>query len=164
MYMYTENYGKKGPNEVITALNDYITSNKKESHTTLYLFCVNSFSQNKNKTVFKFLDQLCVRKVFEYVQIFYLIPGHSMMPIDRCFASIKKQRLKTEKMYSPQYYVDLAKSCRARNPFQVVFFTKSDNNIDSEKVITILDYKAIYAEKIKSINGISKCRSAKFAQ
>lgn len=34
MYLYTENYALKGPNEVITALNDYIQCNKKTEHTS----------------------------------------------------------------------------------------------------------------------------------
>ncbi|KAJ2950010.1 hypothetical protein O0L34_g11347 [Tuta absoluta] len=59
MYLYTENYALKGPNEVITALEDYIECNKKPEHTHLKIFCDNCFSQNKNRYLYAFLDQLC---------------------------------------------------------------------------------------------------------
>lgn len=96
MYLYTENYGQKGPNEVITALADYIEHNKLPEHTHLDLFCDNCFSQNKNRYLFAFLDQLCAHNTFQKVTISYLIPGHSMMPIDRDFAMIERKRIKTD--------------------------------------------------------------------
>lgn len=82
MYLYTENYALKGPNEVLSCLWDYIDVNKTPAQVKLRLFCDNTFSQNKNRFLFTFLDQLCKKHTFCRIEIMYPIPGHSMMPID----------------------------------------------------------------------------------
>jgi hypothetical protein len=83
MYMYVEHLAQKGPNEVITSLQDYITQYQKPEQRNLNLFCNNCFSQNKNIFLFVFLDQLCMNNIFETVEVCYSLPGHSMVPNDR---------------------------------------------------------------------------------
>ncbi|CAG4953463.1 unnamed protein product [Parnassius apollo] len=91
MYLYTENYALKGPNEVISALSDFIDTNKKPTQIKLEIYCDNCYGQNKNKYVFAFLDNLCALGKFETASIYFPIPGHSMMPIDRDFALIERK-------------------------------------------------------------------------
>lgn len=166
MYMYTENYAKKGLNEVLTSLNDYITNNAKPNHKHLEIFCDNCFSQNKNKFLFTFLDQLCAMGKFERISIFYPIPGHSMMPIDRDFALIERQKLKHEKIYSPDIYVKFAKECKISKKFEVVFVEKRlGKESDGDRVIKVKDYKKAFQENTKpSIPGISTCRRVTFSR
>lgn len=120
MYVHTENYALRGPNEVIKALDDYIKNNKKPSQTRLELYCDNCFSQKKNRYLFTFLDQLCARGLLESVTIFYPVPGHSMMPVDRDFALIERKRLKHDKIYTPDHYIDLIFNCKNDNKFEIV--------------------------------------------
>ncbi|KAK4884001.1 hypothetical protein RN001_000272 [Aquatica leii] len=120
--MYAEHFARKGPNKVITCLQNYITQNKKPEQRILQLFCDNCFSQNKNRFLFVFLDQLCVNNIFETIEIWYPVPGYSMMPVDRDFAVVEKQRLKRD---NPEVYVYLIKECKQKTPFDVVFVQHS---------------------------------------
>lgn len=61
MYLFTENYAHKGPNEVITALDDYFLNHKIQDQTHLEIFCDNCFSQNKNRLIFR--SVVCERLV-----------------------------------------------------------------------------------------------------
>lgn len=166
MYLYTENYAHKGPNEVITALDDYLKHNKKPEHTMLNIFCDNCYSQNKNRYLFAYLDQLCSSSVFENVTIIYPIPGHSMMPIDRDFAQIERKRLKEQTIYTPEFYVDLIKTCRITKPYEVVFIEKNlrKNEGGEERTIKVKDYKKLYDTFVKTVPGISATREVKFSK
>lgn len=168
MFLYTENFANKGPNEVITSVDYYIKKYRK-SETKLIIFCDNCFSQNKNRYLFTYLDSLCAANTFQSVAVFYPIPGHSMMPIDRCYALVEKKKLKREKIDNPDYYIDLIQSARPKKPFEIIFLQHSlltkNSQIEGEfPVVKILDYKKLFANGIKpSIPGISKCRSVMFS-
>lgn len=116
--MYAEHFALKGPHEVITCLEDLLFHNKASAHKILRLCCDNCFSQNKNKFLYGFLDQLCLINHFESIEILYPVPGHSMMPIDRDFGFIEKTKLKVDKVDNPEYYVNLVKNCNKKNPFK----------------------------------------------
>ena len=51
MYLYAEHYAGKGPNDVISILDDYI-SKLPDNITKLTIFADNCFSQNKNRLVY----------------------------------------------------------------------------------------------------------------
>ncbi|KAK5648093.1 hypothetical protein RI129_002985 [Pyrocoelia pectoralis] len=131
MYLYTENYAGKGPNEVISCLNHFIKKKKNQGMVKLSIFCDNCFSQNKNRYLFSYLDSLCSDGIFNEIVVYYPIPGHSMMPVDRCFVQ----------------------KC----------LTKNENDVTD--VLTVLNYKQLYAPIVKtSVPGISKCRSVMFSK
>lgn len=164
MYLYTENYAKKGPNEVISALDDYIKQNKRPEQTHFKIFADNCFSQNKNKYIFGYLDQLCCKRIFETIVVTYPIPGHSMMPVDRDFGLVELKRLKKQTVYSPDYYVDLVKKARIIHPFDIVFLQKNLTKNGDGRTITVKNYKALLDGYVKSITGISKCREVRFSR
>ncbi|CAG9829796.1 unnamed protein product [Diabrotica balteata] len=169
MYMYAEHFAQKGPNEVISCLQDYITQNQKPEQRYLKLFCDNCFSQNKNRYLFVFLDQLCSNNIFEAIEIWYPIPGHSMMPVDRDFAVIEKQRVKYDKVDNPEVYVNMIKGCRKKNPFDVVFVQhslRSNGCLEKgDRSIKVKNYKLWLDSHIKkTVPGISKARRIKFSR
>ena len=49
----------------------------------------------------------------------YPLPGHSMMPIDRDFATIEKKRRQKEVIPRPEQYVAMIKSSQFTHPFQI---------------------------------------------
>ncbi|KAF2887981.1 hypothetical protein ILUMI_18192 [Ignelater luminosus] len=104
MLLLTENFAHKGPNEVLTALEYYINMHKKPDSHTLKIFCDNCFPQIKNRFMFTYLGFSCLANIFEEIVIYYPIPEHSMIPIDRCFAAIEKRR-KKEKIDNPHSYI-----------------------------------------------------------
>ncbi|KAK4883195.1 hypothetical protein RN001_006514 [Aquatica leii] len=168
MYLYTENFATKGSNEVISCLNHYINTHKTAEQSSLTIFCDNCFSQNKNRFMPAYLDSLCAKRMFAEIKIQYPILGHTIMPIDRCFASIEKRRLKTETIHNPEYYVKLIKESRKENPFEVVFVQHSllsnPNLYTDIEIIPVLDYKDFYVNRLKpQVPGISKIRSVLFS-
>lgn len=64
MFLYSEHYAQKSPDEVISCLNDYMERNKTDSIENLLILCNNCFSQNKNRFLFCYLYQLCVQRIF----------------------------------------------------------------------------------------------------
>lgn len=165
MYLYTEQYALKGPNEVISALNDYIENNKSPTHTELEIYCDNCYSQNKNRYLFAFLDQLCATGVFQKVSVYYPVPGHSMMPIDRDFALIERKRIKSDKIYTPEYYINLIKAARNIKKYDIVFVEHKLTEKGEERIVKVKNYKEMYENRIKtSLTGISTCRQVRFCR
>ena len=57
MYLHAEDFAAKGPNEVISCLDHYI-STLDNSISKLILFMDNCFSQNKNRYIFAYLQAI----------------------------------------------------------------------------------------------------------
>jgi hypothetical protein len=160
MYVFTENVGSKGPNEVISALQHSIELHKLPTHTNLIIFADNCYPQNKNKYMFMFLDTLCQGGQFQSVKVFYPVPGHSMMAIDADFGSIKKEIKKYETVYNPMQYVRKIENARVKNKFEI-FCLKKPLGSDFPAVIPVYDFKNFFEKHLTNNNGISKCKMAK---
>jgi hypothetical protein len=149
MFMYSEQYASKGPNEVISCLQYYLTKFRKESHTRLVIFADNCYAQNKNRYLMGYLDALCARRIFEQVTVHYPVPGHSMMPVDRDFAKIEKARRRMEKCEIPDQWVDLVKNAQPSKPFRVHFVEKplrADMSVhEDDDIVDVMNYKAVFA-------------------
>lgn len=165
MYVYSEHYAGKGPNEVISMLHHYIGLEKPADCHKLHIFCDNCFSQNKNQFLFVFLDNLCARGMFEEILVTYPIPGHSYMPVDRAFALIEKKKLKTQSLAGPEDWLEIIKGARRVKPFKICnvnFPLSSDmQNVPVVDIVTVLDYKSVCGAKAKR-TPIAKIRSVLF--
>lgn len=159
MFLYTENYAHKGPNEVITALDYYITKEKTLNQHQLDLYCDNCYSQNKNRYLFTYLDQLCAKGIFEKIIVSYPVPGHSMMPIDRDFALIERKKKSHEKIFTPEFYIELIKNSRNTNKFNIVFLEKRLTKENGpEDVLKVKNFKKLYDVRIKPNPPYNKTR------
>lgn len=168
MFVYSEHFGAKGPNEVISMLDHHIASRKPPESSKLHIFCDNCFSQNKNMFLFVYLDNLCALGIFEEIIVTYPTPGHSYMPIDRAFALIEKKRLKTEKIVCPEDWIRIIKTARPSNPFTVcsLNFNLSSNLLphqEVENVVKTKDFKTACGDRAKKV-AIAKIRSVKFGR
>ncbi|KAF2890227.1 hypothetical protein ILUMI_15946 [Ignelater luminosus] len=114
-------------------------------------------------------NELCAASIVTEIEIIYPIPKQSMVPIDRCFPLIEKNRLQHEKVNTPEYYVKLIAFARIIKLFDTVFlkhplFTPGKAIAGEIPVLRVRDFKKMYRTKIKfSIPGISKCRSVIFS-
>jgi len=92
MFMYAENFAKKGSNEVTSCLKWFIENAAAPESRKLIVFADNSAGQNKNKILFEFLQFLAHRR-FHTVEVIFPIPGHSFMPVEVscCFFIIDKK-------------------------------------------------------------------------
>ena len=119
MYAYSEHFGGKGPNKVISMLDHYISTQKPPNRSKLHIFCDNCYSQNKNQFLFVYLDNLCVLGTFEKIFVTYPIPGHSYMPADRALIEIEKKRRRTETVIRPEEWLRKILSARLGRPFRI---------------------------------------------
>ncbi|KAE9545253.1 hypothetical protein AGLY_000796 [Aphis glycines] len=63
--------------------------------------------QNKNHTVVRFFKNLCDRGKFETITNFFPVRDHSFLPCDMGFSSIKRLLRKTDRICTPQHYIQL---------------------------------------------------------
>lgn len=110
-YMYDENIGCKGQNDVISLLDLFLRNEVDENVKTMYIFSDNCAAQNKNYALIQYLYTLVKGfKRFDKVIHRYPEPGHSYLPCDRTFGNIEQERRKRERMYVPKDYQDLVRN------------------------------------------------------
>ena len=159
MYLYGEHYAAKGPNEVISCLNHYV-STLPASVKELHIFADNCFSQNKNKYMVAFLQHLANAKL-RLVYIHYPIPRHSRMPCDRDFGRIEKKKLKRDRVVVPSEWVNMIRTVDTKHPFNIVYVEHpltDDLTDDGTPVVHVMDYKRAFDQVIKAPLSISLSR------
>ena len=86
MYVWDESTAKRGSNEVASCLLHYITNYLSEDVEMLYLYSDGCGGQNKNYTIFWFLQSLVKLQYLKRIVHFYPICEHSFLPCDSDFA------------------------------------------------------------------------------
>ena len=163
MYVYPENFAHKGPNEVLSCLEHYLNA-LPQSLKKLVIFTDNCFSQNKNRYIIAFLQNLCNTKLIE-VEIKYPIPGHSRMPCDRDFGRIEKKKLKSDKFHKPSDLVNLIAKSDVNDSWQIIYVEHPFTDIleiDNRPVVRVKDFKSSLDKVIKAPEGISSLRGILF--
>ncbi|CAG5057513.1 unnamed protein product [Parnassius apollo] len=99
------------------------------------------------------------------------------MPIDRDFALIERQKLRHEKIYEPDSYVNFVLNSRNAKKFEVVLLEKNliergqidrsgeerEEQRGNERVLKVKDNKTYFNDNVKqTIPGISGCRRVLF--
>lgn len=132
-YIYHEGYEKKSPNEVCSFLMDYIEREISSDVKHLHIFSDGCAGQSKNYTVIRMCSALVEVGRFRSVDQYFPIRGHSYMPCDRDFATLKRKIKKFDRVYMLKEYVELFITSSQKNNFSV-YLMDSDNTI-------IKDYK-----------------------
>lgn len=91
-YVWTEADAHRGANEISTCLFDFIVNDvdTRVSIKTLLLYADSCYGQNKNKTVLSMIRYALSQCInLNTIQINYLIPGHTYMPVDSMHATIE---------------------------------------------------------------------------
>ena len=112
----------------------------------------NCFAQCKNKFLLSFWYWLS-QSQFQEIRLFYPIPGHSFMPIDRDFAMIEKCKRRCTKALLPSTWVKLIKDAQPNRPFDVVYVKfplTDDMEPDGTPVVTVSDFKSELDSVIES--------------
>lgn len=118
-YTYHEGQARKGPDEVCTFLYDYIVNHIPAGVTELHLFSDGCPGQNRNHTMVRFLLALQSSKRFKKIYHYFPIRGHSFLPCDRDFGTVKRLVRRHDRIYVPEEYEDIIKSARQKLPFSV---------------------------------------------
>lgn len=149
-YVYHEGQAHKGPNEVCTFLNDYIKNKIPDSIQELHLFSDACPGQNRNHTFVRFLMALQASKRFKIIYHYFPVRGHSYLPCDRDFGTIKRNIRKHDRVYLPQEYEDMITTSRKTKPFTVKTVTHED-------IVNFKDWwPTVYKKTSKSINKVVK--------
>jgi hypothetical protein len=168
MFLYPENYAKKGCNETISFINYYINNFISSKVKILNIFSDNCFSQNKNKFLWGFYKYLVVSKKFEQIILHYPIPGHSVMEIDSDFVRIEINKKNYGKIYSPVQYSRIIKNTNIKNPFKVISvnYSLSENSqLDDIPIAKVYNYKKKFSEIMKNqLNNCSEVRKISFSE
>ncbi|KAJ8894470.1 hypothetical protein PR048_007124 [Dryococelus australis] len=115
VFIYHEDEGGKGANEVCTMLNWYTENKIDRDVRTLYLFGDNCAGQNKNNTLVRMMMVLGEIKRFKDIKVTFPIRGHSFMPNDRDFGIIRRKLRKDERYYTVDEVAELIKHS-SKNP------------------------------------------------
>jgi hypothetical protein len=94
MFLYTQNFAKKGSNEVISFIDFYINRVLNSKVKVLHIFSDNCFRRIKTNSYGLYYNTLVVTKKLEKILIYYPIPGHSLMEIDGDFGRIEINKKK----------------------------------------------------------------------
>lgn len=60
----------------------------------------------------------------ESIELRFLVSGHSFLPNDSDFGDVECALKRHTKMYSPEDYIEVMKSCRRKHPIEVVSMKK----------------------------------------
>lgn len=112
LYTWTETESGRGPNEVCSALIDFLDlletkfKTYESPPTTLNLFSDSCSGQNKNQfTMVTLLHYINFKAtIFKKINHFFPTRGHSYMPPDRVFGQIEQILRKKEDIVSPKQY------------------------------------------------------------
>lgn len=108
MMTWTENVAKRGSNEILSCLLDFVHSIEPKKH--LIAWSDSCAGQNKNFNLIAFYQYLILHKYFEVIDHKFPEVGHSYLDSDRDFGRIEKVLKKHETIYSPEEYRSHIKS------------------------------------------------------
>ncbi|CAH1163448.1 unnamed protein product [Phaedon cochleariae] len=129
-YLWGESDGNRGSNDICTALNMYIKKIDDENSTEeLFLFCDSCSGQNKNSLILSMIKYTLDKcKHLNSIEVNYLIPGHTYMPVDSVHATIERS-LKGRIIYAPSEWPTVIKFSRKDEklkPFEAIALQHSD--------------------------------------
>ena len=163
MYIYAENFAHKGPNEVLSCLEHYIDE-LPESIRKLVIFTDNCFSQNKNRYIVAFLQNLCNTKLVKLLlSTLFLVTAECH--VTETLAGLKKKKLKTDKFHKPSDLVNLIAKSSINSSWKIVYVEHpfTDNlEMDSRPVVRVKDFKSSLDKVIKAPEGIASLRGILF--
>lgn len=129
-YTYHEGLAKKGPNEVCTFIAHYIETFMPPEVKELYVFSDACGGQNRNHTLIRMLLTLTISGRFKIIHQYFPVRGHSFLPCDRNFATVKRNMRSQDRIYATEKYDELISMAqKAGNPF-VVYQVQNDEILD----------------------------------
>lgn len=136
-------------------LLEYIKEvDKREYVKQVILYCDSCFAQNKNKTVLAMLRfALTICKNINNIQINYLIPGHTYMPVDSMHATIENS-VKKSIIWAPSQWPTIMELAR-KNPSPYVVNVMDGKDFSGFEKVVDQTFKKNQANKIAKISTVS---------
>lgn len=106
-FLWNETLGKKGSNEIYTALNRYLHLLDQRVSPEIYelsLYCDNCSGQNKNKQILAMINRFLKTAIhLKKITLNYLIAGHTYMPVDSMHSTIESF-ISKKTIYAPSMW------------------------------------------------------------
>lgn len=115
-FVWGEKDGKRGCNEICTAVYKYLVIlDERKTVKELTLYCDSCAGQNRNKAMLAMIaffikSSTCIK----YIKITYLLPGHTMMPVDSIHSTIESFT-RNRTVWAPSEWPTVIRSART-NP------------------------------------------------
>ncbi|CAH0752011.1 unnamed protein product [Diatraea saccharalis] len=134
--VWTETDANCGANEICTCLYNYIKEvDARGSVKTLLLYCDSCYGLNKNKLVLSMIRYaLSQCKDITTIQINYLIPGHTYMPVDSVHATIET-KIRKSVIWAPSQWPTVMEFARQNPEPYKVQVLKGKDFIGFENVV-----------------------------
>lgn len=134
-FVWDEQDGLRGSNEICTTLIKYLTIVEERSTvSSVSLFCDSCPGQNKNNQVlsaiFWFMNKVAIN--INSVSITYLQPGHTYMPVDSVHSAIDSN-LKKKIVWAPSEWPTIIVNSRNKPKPYEVFVLKYTDFMDFKK-------------------------------
>ena len=132
-YLWTENIAKKGANEVLSCLFNFLQLKRQQGCDTLNMYSDATCSQNRNWAMAIFL-LFCVQKMgFLTATIHFFESGHSQNEGDSIHSTIERSTRKRT-IFNLEELNALIRSARRSNPYKVFMLTKNGNFFDFDRL------------------------------
>lgn len=112
MHTWTEVEGKRGSNEVLSCLFNFLNNRDLSGIEHVYSFSDNCGGQNRNKNIINFLSFICKKFKIKTWHHIYLESGHSYLPNDTDFGKIEKKKNQRSFIFSQDQWNELIRSCK----------------------------------------------------
>lgn len=127
-FLWGETDGKRGCNEICTIIFQYLKIiDERKTHTTISLYCDSCAGQNRNRsmlaTIFYFLKE---STFVTNIKITYLLPGHTMMPVDSIHSTIESF-VRNRTVWAPSEWYTLISNSRTNpNGYKCIAMSHTD--------------------------------------
>lgn len=152
MYMWSEDIGSRGANEIASCLIKHLTTYADENTKKIYLYSDSCPGQNRNiKTTLLLKKALYLLNYVEIISQKFFVPGHSFNSCDRCFALIERQKTKTTEIFIPKHWQNIVRVAKKTEPkFEVIQMSRND--FYSSEILTQLIVNRKVTTNRKKIN------------
>lgn len=117
-YVWTEDIGNKGSNEIASYLLDFIETMAKKGATDFRFYSDNCAGQNKNRFVFSMFAYAAAKCNVQIVHRF-LECGHTQNEGDAMHSLIERTS-KNQTIFVPEQWLTIMRMARPKNPYTVI--------------------------------------------
>lgn len=106
-FLYHEGVAMKGPNETCSFLLQYIQEQVPRTIKKLYIFSDGAGGLNRNHMMIRLCQALVDTRRFDKIVHRFPVRGHSFLPNDRSFGTVKKVIKRRDRYYLPKEVCEL---------------------------------------------------------
>lgn len=112
-FLWGESDGKRGCNEIATIVFQYLKLiDEQKTHSCINLYCDSCTGQNRNRAMLSALTYFIENSNFiKCIKITYLLPGHTMMPVDSIHSTIESF-IRNRTVWAPSEWYTIISNAR----------------------------------------------------